>query len=142
MVVVIILGMAIVALAVILAKYATLALLLEGLLSAAQNVPPDAYPGSIPAGYGGFPPGTPGSQLPRIPLPTASGGTDPYHENAENCRRIYNGINAVAHDTGNRSSHDRMVGGPIRMGSGDPMVQEAFKAQKACEDLGFDALMF
>ena len=107
---------------------------LQVLLDAGQNVPPDAYPGAIPPGYGGFLPGYSGSQLPNIP---DSSGSSPYHDAAENCRNVYNGLNSYAQDTGTRSSRDHMVGGHVKIKTSDPQVKAALDAWKSCTDAGF-----
>ncbi len=53
-----------------------MATILQLLLDTGENVPPDAYPGAIPPGYGGFPPGSPGSSLPNLPIPGDPGADE------------------------------------------------------------------
>lgn len=115
---------------------------LEGWRDVGANVPPDYYPGAVPAGggtflpYGSGRPGeqfpTPGGDAPRNPgstLPYGSGrpGSSPYQDANENCRRIYNGINAVSQDAGH----------PGRGVSNDPSLSQAREAMDSCYDQGW-----
>lgn len=108
---------------------------LQLILDAGSNVPADAYPGAIPPGYGGFLPGFPGSQLPRIP---GGDGTDPYHSASENCRELYNGINALAQDQGfhRMGPHGETT---VRL---TPTIKNALDANNSCKQLGWDPNTF
>lgn len=114
------------------AEFDIIARVVHLFLDAGQNVPPDAYPGGIPAGYGGFLPGYPGSQLPRIPVPGQPNG-DPYHDASENCRNLYNGLNATAQDQGHHRAGPR---GDMHINKG-PMVDHWVKAMESCKEQGW-----
>src|SRR4030095_3841881 len=116
--------------------------LMQGFRDVGANVPPDYYPGAVPAGGGTFlPQGSgrpgeyPGNTGPGSPtnpgstLPYGSGvpGGNPYQDANDNCRRIYNGINAVSQDRGH----------PGRGVYNDPSLNQAREAIESCYDQGF-----
>lgn len=110
----------------------TMATILQLLLDTGQNVPPDAYPGAIPPGYGGFPPGSPGASLPNLPIP-GDPDADEYRSASENCRNLYNGLNALAQDAG---YHRMGPGGEVTLPLNKDTAQN-INAMESCKKLGW-----